>query len=70
MCSYTSCNSDVITLATENLDLLRLKNWSMTLNIDAQFFHFRVLLKNYDGRRLKHKLEFLCRQFCSHLAQI
>ena len=70
MCSYTSCNSDVITLATENLDLLQLKNWSMTLNIDAQFFHFRVLLKNYDGRRLKHKLEFLCRQFGSHLAQI
>ena len=42
----------------------------MTLNIDAQFFHFRVLFKNYDGRRLKHKLEFLCRQFGSHLAQI
>ena len=36
--------------------------------IDAQFFHFLVLLKNYDGRRLKHKLEFLCGQCCSHLA--
>ena len=40
----------------------------MTLIIDAQFFHFLVLLKNYDGRRLKHKLEFLCGQSCSHLA--
>ena len=37
----------------------------MTLNIDAQFFHFRVLLKNYDGRRLKHKLEFIVDSFAA-----
>ena len=31
----------------------------MTFIIDAQFFHFLVLLKNYDRRRLKHKVEFI-----------
>lgn len=67
----TSCNSDFITLATEKkIDLVQLKNLNVTLTVDARFFHFLVFLKNYDGRRLKHKLEFLCRQCCSYLAHI
>ena len=64
-------NSDFITLATEKKNYLKqLKNLNVTLIADVQFFHFLVLLKNYDGRRLKHKIEFLCRQFCSHLAHV
>ena len=64
-------NSDFITLATEKkINLKQFKNLNVTLIADAQFFHFLVLLKNYDGRRLKQKIEFLCRQFCSHLAHV
>ena len=62
-------NSDFKTLATEKrINLKQLKNLNVTLVADAQFFHF--LVKNYDGRRLKHKIEFLGRQFCSHLAHV
>ena len=32
----------------------------------THFFRFLVLLKNFDRRRLKHELEFLC----SHLAHL
>ena len=60
---YNSCNR-------KKIDLVQLKNLNVTLTVDARFFHFLVLLKNYDGRRLKHKLEFLCRQCCSYLAHI
>ena len=61
-------NSDFIALATEKkINLKQFKNLNLTLIADAQFFHFLVLLENYDGRRLKHKIEFLCRKFCSHL---
>ena len=42
----------------------------MTLITDAQFFHFLVLLKNDERWRLKHKIEFLCVEYCSHLANI
>ena len=62
----TSRNSDFITLATEKKNLVQLKNLIVTLIVYTQFFHFLVLLKNYDRRRLKHKLEFLC----SHLAHL
>ena len=51
----------------KKINLKQLKNLNVTLIADAQFFHFLVLLENYDGRRLKHKIEFLCRKFCSHL---
>ena len=64
-------NSDLIALATEKkINLKQLKNLNVTLIADAQFFHFLALLKNYDRRRLKHKIEFLCGQFCSHLAHV
>ena len=62
----TSRNSDFITLATEKKNLGQLKNLIVTLIVYTQFFHFLVLLKSYDRRRLKHKLEFLC----SHLAHL
>ena len=47
-------------------NLVQLKNLIVTLIVYTQFFHLLVLLKNYDRRRLKHKLEFLC----SHLAHL
>ena len=59
---YNSCN--------RKKNLVQLKNLIVTLIVYTQFFHFLVLLKNYDRRRLKHKLEFLCRHFCSHLAHL
>ena len=62
----TSRNSDFITLATEKKNLVQLKNLIVTLIVYNQFFHFLVLLKNFDRRRLKHKLEFLS----SHLAHL
>ena len=55
---YNSCN--------RKKNLVQLKNLIVTLIFYTQFFHFLVLLKNYDRRRLKHKLEFLC----SHLAHL
>ena len=55
---YNSCN--------RKKNLVQLKNLIVTLIVYNQFFHFLVLLKNFDRRRLKHKLEFLC----NHLAHL
>ena len=50
--SNAAGGSSVITLATDKIDLERLNNWNLTLIIDAQFFYFLVLLKNYDRNTL------------------